>query len=161
MGLNATPANSNIGLIWNSSVDATNYNLKRSTTSGGPYTTLVTTSSTNYTDSSVAIGPIYYYVVSAVDSFGESTNSSQASATISPAHPVIAATAFKGGSMVLSGSGGLSNSPYYVLSSTNLTLPVAQWAAIATNTFDNNGDFSFTNAPDPSIPEVFYLLETP
>jgi hypothetical protein len=161
-GLSATATNNQIRLIWNSSVAATNYNVKRSTTSGGPYTNITTTASTNYTDSTVTTGPIYYYyVVSAVDSFGESTNSSQASASLFVPHPVIASTANQDGNVVLSGSGGLSNSVYYVLSSTNLTLPRQQWTPIATNFFDNNGNFTFTNTPGPNASQLFYLLQTP
>lgn len=30
---------------------------------------------------------------------------------------------------------------------------------IATNTFDGNGNFSFINSPDPSLPQIFYLLK--
>jgi hypothetical protein len=91
-GLAATPTNSQIRLVWNSSVAATNYNIRRSTTSGGPYTAISSTSSTNFTDGTVTAGPIYYYVVSAVDSFGESTNSSQASATLADPGYVLSAS---------------------------------------------------------------------
>lgn len=161
-GLTATTVNNDqVQLIWNSSVGATNYNVKRSTTNGGPYTTISTTASTNYTDGTVTTGLIYYYVVSAVDSFGESTNSSQASATLFTPHPVITSTVNQSGNVILSGSGGLSNSIYYVLSSTNLTLPPQQWTLIGTNFFDGNGNFTFTNNQNPSAPQLFYLLQTP
>ena len=73
-GLTATPTNNQVRLLWFSSVDATNYNVKRSTTSGGPYTNIATISATNYTDTSVATGPTYFYVVSALDQFGESNS---------------------------------------------------------------------------------------
>jgi hypothetical protein len=160
-GLTATPTNSKIALVWNSSVDATNYNIKRATTNGGSYTTIDSTSSTNYTDNAVTAGLTYYYVVSAADLFGQSTNSSQASATISPPHPVITSTVLQGGNVVLSGGGGVSNATYYVLSSTNLALPPEQWTPIATDVFDSSGNFIFTNTPDPGLPQLFYLLQTP
>jgi hypothetical protein len=160
-GLTASPMNDQIQLVWNSSVAATSYIVKRSTTDGGPYATIITTVSTNYVDNTAASGPDYYYVVSAVDSFGESTNSSQASATLFTPHPEITSTVNQGGSVILSGSGGLSNSIYYVLSSTNVTLPPQQWTPIATNFFDNDGDFTFTNVLDPNAPQLFYLLQTP
>ncbi len=79
--------NAQIILTW-SSVGSSNitYNVKRSTTSGGPYTLLANTSSTNYTDSGVGSGT-YYYVVSAIGAGGESPNSAEVSATM-PQTPV-------------------------------------------------------------------------
>ncbi len=70
-----------IKLAWNASSGATSYNVKRSTTSGGPYTTVKTgVTSATYTDSKLTSGRVYYYVVSAVNAGGESPNSNQASA---------------------------------------------------------------------------------
>ncbi|MDE3100575.1 MAG: hypothetical protein KGJ88_13985, partial [Verrucomicrobiota bacterium] len=87
-GLTATAGNAQVALSWTASSGATSYNVKRATTSGGPYTTITNVSSTSYTDSSVINGTTYYYVVSAVNSAGESANSSEASATPSaPAAP--------------------------------------------------------------------------
>lgn len=49
------------------------------------------------------------------------------------------------GSIVMSGTNGLANGVYYVLSSTNLAAPMAiRWTSIATNAFDVNGDFIIT-----------------
>ncbi|MGO8929921.1 MAG: fibronectin type III domain-containing protein [Limisphaerales bacterium] len=80
--------NAQISLTW-SPVGGSNitYNVKRSTSSGGPYTLLVNTPSTNYTDSGVLSGTTYYYVVSAVGAGGEGPNSAQVSATL-PLPPV-------------------------------------------------------------------------
>jgi fibronectin type 3 domain-containing protein len=79
--LTATAGNAQVSLTWTASAGATSYNLKRGTTSGGPYTQLAAVTSTAYTDSSVTNGTTYYYVVSAVDATGESANSAQSSAT--------------------------------------------------------------------------------
>jgi cellulose 1,4-beta-cellobiosidase len=68
-------------LSWNASTGATNYNVKRSTTSGGGYVTIASPATMNYTDTAVTNGTTYYYAVSAVNSQGESTNSSWVSAT--------------------------------------------------------------------------------
>jgi fibronectin type 3 domain-containing protein len=80
-GLAATPGNAQVNLVWNTSAGATSYNVKRSTTSGGPYATIASPTSTSFTDSTVTNGTTYFYVVSAVNGSGESANSSQASAT--------------------------------------------------------------------------------
>jgi len=79
MGLTATAASSTqVSLTWNAVVGATSYNVKRSTNSGGTYTTIATgVVTTNYTDT-VAVGTIYYYVVSAVAGGLESLNSAEA-----------------------------------------------------------------------------------
>jgi polygalacturonase len=70
---------------------------------------------------------------------------------------------------IVSANGGFSfdvtngppSNPVYVLAATNLALPPAQWTPVATNQFDANGQFIFTNAFDPTYPQTFYLLELP
>jgi fibronectin type 3 domain-containing protein len=85
-GLQATGGNAQISLSWNTSAGAATYNVKRATTNGGPYNTAVASpTATNYTDTTVTNGTAYYYVVSAVNTAGQSANSAQASAT--PASP--------------------------------------------------------------------------
>src|SRR5581483_11647377 len=66
---------------WTASSGATSYTVRRSTTSGGPYTNIATPSTPGYTDSAVTNGTTYYYVVAAANSAGSSSNSSQVSAT--------------------------------------------------------------------------------
>src|SRR5580700_5008092 len=85
-GLQTTGGNALVTLSWNASAGAATYNVKRSTPNGGPYNTAVASpTATNYTDTTVTNGTTYYYVVSAVNSAGQSANSTQASAT--PASP--------------------------------------------------------------------------
>jgi endoglucanase len=73
---------SQINLTWNALTNATSYNLKRSTTNGGPYTSIASgVTATNYSDSGLAGGTTYYYVVSAMVSTNETPNSAQAAAT--------------------------------------------------------------------------------
>jgi len=62
--------------------------------------------------------------------------------------------------LVFSGSNGLPFGTYFVLSSSNITLPFSQWTPIATNPFDANGAFNFTNAAGTNA-GLFYLLRSP
>jgi endo-1,4-beta-xylanase len=80
-GLAATAGNAQVQLIWNPVTGATGYNVKRATTSGGPYTTIATVTGTSFTDTGRTNGTTYFYVVSAFNANGESANSSQVSAT--------------------------------------------------------------------------------
>jgi fibronectin type 3 domain-containing protein len=83
-GLTATPGpgSRKVTLTWTASSGATSYKVKRSTTSGSGYVTIATgVTATTYADTAFKSITTYYYVVSAVNSAGESANSSQASAT--------------------------------------------------------------------------------
>lgn len=261
-GLAATPGTAQIGLLWDSSVGATNYNLKRAITSGGPYTTITSLTGTNYSDTHVTNGVVYYYVVTAVDNFGESANSAQVSAssinpgfklavapatntliaslgtnctvTLTPSNtfngtvtfgitglpagasanftppsvsmqgnssltiqtstsspggsfplvisgtngnvvfttsatlkitpltrPVITGAWFEPGSLSLAATGGPAYGTWYLLASTNLTQPLAQWTRIVTKAFDQNGSLSLTNAAVSWTGRQFFILQTP
>lgn len=65
-----------------------------------------------------------------------------------------------GNGMVLSGTGGATNGSYYVLTSSNLLVPVQEWTPIATNQFDNQGQFIFTN-PVSTNASQFFILKQP
>jgi cellulose 1,4-beta-cellobiosidase len=92
-GLMATSANAQVSLTWAASATATSYNVKRSTTTGGPYTKVSSPTATNFTDTNLTNGTTYFYVVSAVNATGESANSAQASATpVAPTQPPAAPT---------------------------------------------------------------------
>lgn len=80
-GVVATAGNAQATLNWSASTGATSYNVKRATTSGGSYTTVATVTGTSYTNTGLTNGTAYYYVVSAVNSAGQSANSSQVSVT--------------------------------------------------------------------------------
>ncbi|APJ03782.1 beta strand repeat-containing protein [Silvanigrella aquatica] len=86
-------------LAWSASPGSLSntYTLMRSSVSGGPYsnvTSCVTISALTCTDSNVTAGTAYYYVVSAANSAGASTNSSELSAvTLSTVPSGFSATA--------------------------------------------------------------------
>ncbi|CAN5752187.1 alpha-amylase family glycosyl hydrolase [soil metagenome] len=81
--VSASPAG--VQLAWDPvSADPTlyGYEVRRSSTSGGPYTTLALVTGTDYTDANIAEATTYYYVVRSVDtSFNRSAHSAQVSAT--------------------------------------------------------------------------------
>ena len=66
----ATAGNGQVTLGWSASTGATSYNVKRSTTSGGPYTTIASPTTTGYTNSGLTNGTTYFYVVTAVNASG-------------------------------------------------------------------------------------------
>jgi hypothetical protein len=88
-GLTATAGASQVALSWNATPSTDSYVVKRSTTSGGPYSAVASgLTTTNYTDTGVVNGQLYYYVVASVNSGGQSTNSVQVSAfPIAPTPP--------------------------------------------------------------------------
>ena len=67
------------------------YNVKRSTTTGGPYATIgTTTTALTFTDTSAAVqneGAHLFYVISATGPGGESPNSNEFAATIPFSQP--------------------------------------------------------------------------
>ena len=80
-GLTAIVSAGKVILSWWGSAYATNYTVKRSATTRGPYTTIATgiTDLLTYTDSDLGAG-IYYYVVTAVTPSGETAVSNEATA---------------------------------------------------------------------------------
>ncbi|HTL71876.1 MAG TPA: autotransporter-associated beta strand repeat-containing protein, partial [bacterium] len=71
--------------------------------------------------------------------------------------PVIGQITLLGTDLMISGSGGIPGWNYYVLTATNLTAP--DWTPIATNQFDAEGNFSYTNAATSDAPQRFYRLQ--
>lgn len=79
-GLTATAGNAQAELSWTGALAAVSYRIKRSTTSGGPYLTVGTSTSTSFVDTGLTNDTTFYYVVCGVRSDGNETgNSSQVS----------------------------------------------------------------------------------
>jgi len=117
-GLSATSGGNSVSLTWNAAAGSpTSYNVKRSTTSGSGYVTVSSpgaVTGTNFTDLVVG-GTTYYYVVSAVNSGGESANSSEVSAAptlVAPAAPTGLAASASDGQVTLSWSASLAATGY-------------------------------------------------
>ncbi len=85
-GLVATAGNAQVTLTWNASSGATSYHVKRSTINGSGYAQVGAPTTTSFTNTGLTNGTTYYYVVTALNTAGESGNSNQASGT--PANAV-------------------------------------------------------------------------
>lgn len=89
-GLTAVANNgvqSTVSLSWSGNADSASYNIYRSPVQGGGYVKIGASATTNYTDSSVANGHTYYYVVRGVDGLGNEGNASN-EANATPAFPI-------------------------------------------------------------------------
>jgi hypothetical protein len=78
-GLLANAATGGVTVSWNASPEATNYQLKRSLNWGGPYAAVATPPINAVTDTGANPATRYFYVVSAVNSAGESADSTPVS----------------------------------------------------------------------------------
>jgi fibronectin type 3 domain-containing protein len=142
-GLTASAANAQVNLTWNASSGATAYYVKRSTTSGGPYTQIAAPTATSYADNSVSNGTKYYYVVSAYNSYGQSANSAEVSATPMAPPPPGAPTgleAIAGNAQVsLTWTASTGATSYHVKRSTTNGGPYTQVSAPTAANFTDTG----------------------
>lgn len=70
-----------VALTWPASANATEYDVRRATASGGPYATIGTTAAPSFVDSTVTQLTGYHYVITAKRGAWTSAPSPQASAT--------------------------------------------------------------------------------
>ena len=87
-------------------------------------------------------------------------NSGIISVISAPSQPVVSSETLSGGNFIINGTNGTAGGNYVVLTSTNIALPLTNWAPIATNSFDNTGAFHATNAINPALNRSFYLIQT-
>jgi hypothetical protein len=141
-GLLAAAGNNQVALIWNPLLGAVSYNVKRSSTCGGPFTTISTSGTvlgTNYIDSTATNGGTYYYVVSAVTFLGpapQTANSPTEAGIILPTPPPAPAASY--------------NSPLYAGMTMNLSA-----SPVAGASYNWSGPGGFVSAiQNPSIANV-------
>ena len=142
-GLTAGAGNGKAFLNWDASNSgATGYNVKRSTNSGGPYATIASPVSNSYTDT-VGSCASYYYVVSATNSLGESTNSSEAAARLGAFYFAVNSGGTTAGSFVADTnvSGGTVAAPFTATADTTGVVNPAPQAVYQTERY---GTFSYT-----------------
>jgi fibronectin type 3 domain-containing protein len=80
-GLRAIPASGEVTLAWIPVAGASQYRVKRSASGDGPFAQVAQPAEAGYTDTGLANGTAYHYVVSAVNAHGESLDSFPAHAT--------------------------------------------------------------------------------
>jgi autotransporter-associated beta strand protein len=80
--------------------------------------------------------------------------------TVPTVPPVITSFSFAGRNVVISGAAAQAGATYYLLTSTNLLLPMRQWTAVSTNVAAQSNNFAFiaTNAVSPTDPQQFFIL---
>ena len=75
--------------------------------------------------------------------------------------PVITGIQTSGTNLVFGGTSGFANGTYYVLMTTNVSLPLAHWQRLNTNNCDASGNFSVTAAISAGNVGQFYRLQLP
>jgi hypothetical protein len=76
-----------------------------------------------------------------------------------PVSPKISSVVMSGGNLILTGTGGTANSPYTLLSTTNLTPPIT-WFTNTAGTLDGSGSCS-NSIPINPLPASFFRIEIP
>ena len=66
-----------------------------------------------------------------------------------------------GTNLIFTSTGGPAGGTNYLVATTNLVLPLSQWAGIVTNKFDLAGSSVSTNAIPPGVPQRFYRSRLP
>jgi fibronectin type 3 domain-containing protein len=115
-GITATPAYGMVTLSWSTVPGASyGYNIKRSTVSGGFYTTIATNiTANNYADTNIANRTAYYYAVTAANAKGEGANSSQVAATPAALPPPVITVTVSNNQVVLSWAAVSGATGYYI-----------------------------------------------
>ncbi|MDP8999531.1 MAG: fibronectin type III domain-containing protein, partial [Myxococcota bacterium] len=143
----ATPGNGQVSVSWNAVGGATSYSVKRGRTTGGPYTDFTQTgiTITNFTNTGLANGTTYFYVVTATNAGGESDISSEVSGTpfLPPPPPPpanLAATAGNG-QVSLSWSAAAGATSYTVKRGSTTGGPYTDFIqpGLTTTSFTNTG----------------------
>ena len=61
--------------------------------------------------------------------------------------------------VVINAAGGVPYEPVYLLTATNVALPLTNWVSLVTNNFNSSGNASFTNAIAPGEPQRYFRLQ--
>lgn len=82
--------------------------------------------------------------------------------SVVPAQFSVTGVTLSGANLTLNASNGLPPGTYYVVSSTNVALPLTQWTPISTNVVSASGNtaITVTNAVSDGASQQFYILQT-
>jgi hypothetical protein len=152
---------SGIQLEWVGSVGATAYNIQRSTTSGGPYSTVATVngeSTYSYTDTTASSpGTPYYYIVTASNSYGQSGPGAEARASAGLPAP------WANGDLGTLGANGAGGSDYLGASTFALRASGATVGNSSTAIYYNESNtsyFAIARAVTPTIDSMQFAYVT-
>ncbi len=141
-GLTAGAGNAQVTLSWAASAGATSYGIRRSTSSGGTYTTIATgVTTTSFTNTGLSNTVKYWFKVYAVNSFGQSGDSTAASATpmsTVPAAPTLTA-APGNGRATLTWTAPVGATQYRVKRSTDRGVTYSLIATVTGTSYVNTG----------------------
>lgn len=120
-------------------------------------------SNTSLNNNLVTNGPVF---ISAGQLYLDLTNASDhlpvvADYTIPMPAPVITSFSLAGTNLVFNVANSITGGVFTVLTSTNISLPLTNWTALAITNTATNGSFTLTatNAVNPTAPGRFYILK--
>ena len=100
-----------------------------------------------------------YTVTLTVSGAGGANADTQISYVVVSSTPTISTATRSGGSLVMGGTGNPAGAQYRILTSTNLTSPLASWTPVTTNAFLSDGSYSYTNSAKQNA--AFFRLVSP
>jgi PKD repeat protein len=119
----------------------------------------VTNSAASNVTNTYANASSYTVTLTATGAGGASTNQ-QVNYVVASPTPQLGAPTLSSGKLVFSGANCPAGVQYRILTATNLTLPMASWISVTTNTFLSNGTFAYTNSATTNA-SSFYRLVSP
>jgi len=143
---------------------AASYAVQVATNQNGPFQIVALgLTATNFTDPNVVSSSTAFYKVSATGPLGGLTVSPvvQVNFPAAPPPPVISGVSLSGANLIITGNNGTAGANYYVLATTNLTVPLTNWTMLSTNQFGPGGSVNFTNPLNPVAPQTYYRLRLP
>ena len=89
---------------------------------------------------------------------GGSSTTNQVGAVTMYAQPTLGSPVLSAGSLTFSGTGGIPDAQYRILTATDVSLPLASWTPVATNTFAADGSYSYTQSSLTNAASFFRLV---